>query len=318
MSKLMRTVNIGNMKVPAIAVGCRRMNNLSTEEADRYIKTSMDLGANFFDLADLYGGSLSEKVFGEVMAANPTIRDKMFIQTKCGIRKAMNAFDLSKDYILSSVDGCLERLHTDYIDVLLIHRMDALYEPEEIAEAFGILQQNGKVRAFGVSNATPMQIELLKRYVKQPLVINQMQFSLAHCTMVSQGIYTNMDNGGAVDRDGGILDYCRLNDITIQTWSPLQYGFQEGVFIGSPKFPELNKVLDALAAKYSVTPGAIAFAWILRHPAHMQPITGTLKTARLKECVDAVDITLTRDGYELFTAAGNPLPCNPQPGQVRT
>lgn len=314
----MRTLKIGDMMVPTMAVGCRRMNNLSVAEADAYIKTSIELGVTYFDLADLYGGSLSEKVFGEVVKSNQDIREQMYIQTKCGIRKAMNAFDLSKDYILSAVDGCLKRLSTDYIDVLLIHRMDALYEPEEIAEAFDILKQNGKVRAFGLSNATPMQIELLKRYVKQPLVINQMQFSIAHCGMISQGIYTNMCNDGAIDRDGGILDYCRLNDITIQTWSPLQFGFQEGVFIGHPKFPELNRVLDEIAEKYSVSPSTIAFAWILRHPAHMQPITGTIKASRLKECFDAADITLTRDEwYALYTAAGNPLPCNPQPNQAR-
>ena len=294
------------------------MNNLSVANADSYIKSCIEMGANYFDLADLYGGSLSETVFGQVLELNPGLRDKMFIQSKCGIRKAMNAFDLSKDYILSSVDGILKRLHTDYLDTLLIHRMDALMEPEEVAEAFDILHQNGKVKLFGVSNATPMQIQLLKKYVKQPLVTNQMQFSLAHCTMVSQGIYTNMDNDGAVDRDGMILDYCRLNDITIQTWSPLQFGAQEGVFIGHPKYPELNRVLDEIAEKYNTTPSAIAFAWILRHPAHMMPITGSLKIPRIKECVDATEIYLTRDDwYALFVAAGNPLPCNPQPGQSR-
>lgn len=314
----MRTVDLGNMKVPTMAVGCRRINNLSVADADSLIKTAIVLGATYFDLADLYGGMMSETVFGEVVRLNPGLRDKMYIQTKCGIRPALNAFDLSKDYILSAVDGCLRRLNTEYIDVLLIHRMDALVEPAEVAEAFGILQQNGKVRAFGVSNMNPMQIELLKRDVRQPLVINQLQFSLAHCSMVSQGIYTNMGNDGAVVRDGSVLDYCRLKDITIQTWSPLQFGNQEGVFVGHPKFPELNAVLDELAEKYSVAPSTIAFAWILRHPAHMQPIIGTLKPHRLKECVDAADITLTRDEwYALYTAAGNPLPCNPQPGQAR-
>ncbi|WP_072524104.1 aldo/keto reductase [Clostridium sp. Marseille-P3244] len=313
----MRTVNLGDMKVPAIAVGCRRINNLEKPEAELFIRTAMDLGANFFDHADLYGGMKSDARFAEAIDMKPSIREKMFIQTKCGIRPAMNAFDLSKDYILSSVDGSLKRLRTDYIDVLLIHRMDALVEPEEVAEAFGILQQSGKVRAFGVSNLNPMQIRLLQRYVKQPIVANQLQFSIAHCSMVSQGIYTNMELDSAIDRDGSILDFCRLNDITIQTWSPFQFGYMNGVFLDHPDFPELNKVLKEIAEKYSVTPTTIAMAWILRHPARMQPITGTMRIERLKECVKAAEITLTRDEwYALYTAAGNALPCKPQKNQA--
>lgn len=314
----MRTVNLGDMKVPAIAVGCRRVNNLDKAEAERFIRTAMDLGANFFDHADLYGGMKSDATFAEAIDMNPTIREKMYIQTKCGIRPAMNAFDLSKDYILSSVDGSLKRLRTDYIDVLLIHRMDALVEPEEVAEAFGILQQTGKVRAFGVSNLNPMQIQLLNRYVKQPLVVNQLQLSLAHCGMISQGIYNNMEIDGAIDRDGSVLDFCRLHDITIQTWSPFQFGYMQGVFLDHPDFPELNRVLREIADKYSVTPTTIAMAWILRHPARMQPITGTIRVERLKECVKAAEVDLTRDEwYALYVAAGNALPCKPQKNQSR-
>lgn len=314
----MRTVNLGDMKVPAIAVGCRRLNNLDNTEAERFVKTALDLGANYFDHADLYGGMKSDARFGEVIGMDPSIREKIYIQTKCGIRPAMNAFDLSKDYILSSVDGSLKRLKTDYIDVLLIHRMDALVEPEEVAEAFGILQQAGKVRAFGVSNMNPMQIQLLQRYIKQPLVVNQLQLSIAHCHMISQGIYNNMDIDGAIDRDGSVLDFCRLNDITIQTWSPFQFGYMQGVFLDHPDFPELNKVLREIADKYSVTPTTIAMAWILRHPARMQPITGTMRIERLKDCVRATEVTLTRDEwYALYVAAGNALPCKPQPNQLK-
>ncbi|MCI8333174.1 MAG: aldo/keto reductase family oxidoreductase [Lachnospiraceae bacterium] len=313
----MRTVNLGDMKVPTIAVGCRRMNNLEKSEAERFIRTSMELGANYFDHADLYGGMKSDATFAEAVDMNPSIREKMYIQTKCGIRPAMNAFDLSKDYILSSVDGSLKRLKTDYIDVLLIHRMDALAEPEEVAEAFGILQQTGKVRAFGVSNMNPMQIQLLQRYVKQPLVANQLQLSIAHCSMISQGIYTNMELDGAIDRDGSILDFCRLKDITIQTWSPFQFGYMNGVFLDHPDFPELNRVLHEIADKYSVTPMTIAMAWILRHPARMQPITGTMRIERLKDCIKAAEIMLTRDEwYALYVAAGNGLPCKPQKNQA--
>lgn len=315
----MRTVNIGNMQVPAVAVGCRRFNNLTVSAADELVRAAIDMGATYFDHADLYGGSLSEQVFGDVLRADPALRDKMFVQTKCGIRKAMNAFDLSKDYILSAVEGSLKRLGTDYLDVLLIHRMDALAEPEEIAEAFGILQQQGKVRAFGVSNVNPMQIELLKKYLHQDLVVNQMQLSLAHCPMIAQGIYTNMGNDGAIVRDGSILDYCRLHDIRIQTWSPLQFGNSAGIFIDHPDFPELNKALAEVAETYSVSKTTIAFAWLLRHPAKLMPISGSLRANRLADCVKAVDIRLTRDEwYKLFEAAGNKLPCNPQPGQATT
>lgn len=314
----MRTVQMGDMTVPAIAVGCRRMNNLSKSEADSFIKTALELGANYFDHADLYGGMKSDATFAEAIDMNPTIREKMYIQTKCGIRPAMNAFDLSKDYILSSVDGSLKRLKTDYIDVLLIHRMDALVEPEEVAEAFGILKQAGKVRAFGVSNMNPMQMQLLSRYVREPLAVNQLQFSLAHCSMLSQGIYNNMDVEAAIDRDGSVLDFCRLNDITIQTWSPFQFGYMQGVFLDHPNFPELNDALRKIGDRYSVTPTTIALAWILRHPARMQPITGTMRTERLRDCIKAAEVNLTRDEwYELYTAAGNPLPCKPQKNQSR-
>lgn len=315
----MRTINLGGMKVPAVAVGCRRFNTLSAEAADRFVKGAVELGANYFDNADLYGGCLSEEVFGRVMKENPDLRERIFIQTKCGIRKAMNAFDLSKEYILSAVEASLKRLNTEYIDTLLIHRMDALYEPEEIAEAFGILQQSGKVRAFGVSNATPMQIMLLQKYLHQGLVVNQMQLSLAHCGMISQGIYTNMESDGAADRDGFVLDFCRLHDITIQTWSPMQYGNNAGIFMDNPAFPELNAALAEIGEKYGVSKTTVAFAWILRHPANMQPISGSLKLSRLEDAVKATEIRLTRDEwYQLFTAAGNKLPVNPQPGQARS
>ena len=314
----MKQLDIGGSGVlgSAIGVGCMRMNCMEPQAILEYIHTALEKGINFFDHADIYGGGECETRFGQALALEPGLREKLVLQTKCGIRP--DRYDFSKEHILESVEGSLRRLGTDHVDFLLLHRPDALMEPEEVAEAFEILHQNGKVKLFGVSNATPMQIQLLKKYVKQPLVTNQMQFSLAHCTMVSQGIYTNMDNDGAVDRDGMILDYCRLNDITIQTWSPLQFGAQEGVFIGHPKYPELNRVLDEIAEKYNTTPSAIAFAWILRHPAHMMPITGSLKIPRIKECVDATEIYLTRDDwYALFVAAGNPLPCNPQPGQSR-
>ena len=239
---------------------------------------------------------------------NSTVREKVLLQSKCGIRRGV-AFDFSKDHILKSVDGSLKRLNTEYLDVLLLHRPDALVEPEEVAEAFDILQSNGKVRHFGVSNQNPMQIKLLKRYVRQPIVANQLQLSITNATMISQGQHVNMQDDFAVNRDGSVLDYCRLHDITIQPWSPFQYGMFEGVFLGNEKFPVLNSKIDEIAAKYSVSNTTITMAWLLRHPAGMQPVTGTMNVQRLKDCVKAAEIRLTREEwYEIYLAAGNTLP----------
>ncbi|GGF90544.1 aldo/keto reductase [Paenibacillus abyssi] len=305
----MRTLKIGtsNLEVPVVAVGCMRINSLEKAEAERFVQTSLEEGANFFDHADIYGSGACEEIFADAIHMNDDIREKMILQSKCGIRNGM--FDFSKEHILSSVDGILKRLKTDYLDILLLHRPDTLVEPEEVAEAFDKLENSGKVRHFGVSNQNPLQIQLLQKYVKQPIVANQLQLSITNATMITQGFNVNMENEAAVNRDGSILDFCRLNDITIQPWSPFQYGFFEGVFLGSDKFPELNAKIDEVAAKYGVSNTTIAMAWILRHPARMQPVTGTMNIERLKDCCRAADIQLTReDWYEIYRAAGNVLP----------
>ncbi|WP_409303459.1 aldo/keto reductase family oxidoreductase [Peribacillus sp. SCS-155] len=305
----MRTMKLGNsiLDVPVIAVGCMRINSLNKNEAERFIHTALEEGANFFDHADIYGKGACEEIFADAINMNAQIREKMILQSKCGIRQGM--FDFSKEHILQSVDGILKRLKTNYLDVLLLHRPDALVEPEEVAEAFDILYNSGKVRHFGVSNQKPMQIELLKKYVKQPLVANQLQLSITNSTMISNGFNVNMENESAVDRDGSVLDYCRLNDITIQPWSPFQYGFFEGVFLGSEKFPELNQKIDEIAEKYEVSNTTVAIAWLLRHPAKMQPVIGTMNEDRLKHCIKASEIHLTREEwYSIYRAAGNVLP----------
>jgi predicted oxidoreductase len=295
-------------QVPVIAVGFWRVEHISRAEAETFIKSALDYGANFFDHADVYGGGLAEEMFAGAIGMSPAVREKLILQTKCGIRPGA-AFDFSRDHILRAVDGSLKRLKTDYIDVLLLHRPDALMEPEEVAEAFGILQGAGKVRYFGVSNQKPMQIELLRKYVKQPIVANQLQLSIAHAGMIRQGIHVNTLDDAAADRDGSVLDYCRLHDITIQPWSPFQYGFNQGVFLGNKQFPELNVQIDQIAEKYSVSNTTIAMAWLLRHPARFQPVTGTMKPDRLRDCVTAAGITLTRDEwYAIYLAAGNVLP----------
>ena len=284
-----------------------RIAGLSTQAVATLIHTALDEGINFFDHADIYGGGQSEAKFAEAIEMNPRLRETMIVQTKCGIRSGY--FDFSKEHILEAVDGSLQRLRTDFIDVLLLHRPDALVEPEEVAEAFTILQDSGKVRHFGVSNQNPMQIDLLRKFVKQPMLFNQLQLSIPFTGMIDAGINVNMKVDGSVIRDGSILDYCRLHDITIQPWSPFQYGFFEGVFLDNPKFPELNQKLTAIASTKGVTTTAIAIAWLLRHPARMQPIIGTTNPQRVKDSCQASNVTLTRqEWYEIYRAAGNKLP----------
>lgn len=304
----MKTIPFGKsgLQVPAIALGCMRLTALDEQGAQRYVRTALDLGANFFDHADIYGGGACEELFGKAIAGIP--RDQLIIQSKCGIVPGKR-YDFSKEYILNAVDGILQRLHIDYLDALLLHRPDALMDPVEVAEAFATLKAAGKVNHFGVSNQNPYQMALLQKTLPMPIVANQLQLSVTNCTMITQGMEVNMATPGAVGRDGGVLDYCRLNDITIQPWSPFQYGFFEGVFIGSDKYPELNKKLDEIAEKYGVTATTIAVAWLLRHPAQFQPIIGTMNLTRLAECVKACDIQLTRqEWYDIYLSAGNMLP----------
>ena len=305
----MKKVMLGKSKleVPVIAVGCMRINSLSKVEAEKFVQTALDEGAIFFDHADIYGRGTCEEIFAEAVHMNDDVREKIIVQSKCGIRMGM--FDFSKEHIINSVNNSLKRLKTDYLDVLLLHRPDALVEPEEVAEAFDELESSGKVRYFGVSNQKPMQIELLRKYVKQPIVANQLQLSITNANMISNGMNVNMEIDSSIDRDGSVLDYCRLNDITIQPWSPFQYGFFEGVFIGNEKFPELNKMIGEIAEKYDVTNTTIVVAWLLRHPANMQPIVGTMNIDRLKDCCRATDIRLTREEwYEIYRSVGNKLP----------
>lgn len=305
----MRRIKIGKGELTAseISLGCMRISGMGEREAAALINTALEEGIDFFDHADIYGGGKSEEVFAGVMKGMPGMRQNILLQSKCGIRKGF--FDFSKAHILESVDGILRRLQTDYLDVLLLHRPDALVEPEEVAEAFSALHSCGKVLHFGVSNQNPNQIELLSKFLGQRLIINQLQLSITNTGMIDAGLNVNMQIDRSVNRDGGILDYCRLKDITIQPWSPFQYGFFEGVFLGSPKYPELNAKITEMAEKYNVPDTAIAIAWLLRHPAKMQPIVGTTNAGRLKDICKASTIELTRpDWYEIYRAAGNTLP----------
>lgn len=294
-----------DLQAASVILGCMRMNGV--EKPAEIIEAAYEHGIDFFDHADIYGGGECETIFGKALKETSIKREEIIIQTKCGIRKGM--FDFSKEHIISSVEGSLKRLGVDYIDALLLHRPDTLVEPEEVAAAFDQLEAQGKVKYFGVSNQKPMQIDLLKKTVKQPLLANQLQFGIKHTGMIDQGIHVNMTDEASVDHDGSILDYSRLNQMTIQAWSPYQYGFFEGVFIGNETFSELNAMLDKIAEKHNCTATGLATAWILRHPAQMQVIAGTMNKGRIAEIAKASEIVLSREEwYEIYRAAGNILP----------
>lgn len=284
-----------------------RISSLDSQALSHFIHTALDCGINFFDHADIYGGGQCEAAFGQALAKEPGLREKLILQSKCGIRKGM--YDFSKEHILESVDGILSRLGVDSLDVLLLHRPDALMEPEEVAEAFDRLEAAGKVKRFGVSNFNARQMELLQSGVKQKLLANQMQFGLKCTGMIDHAICANTQFPGAADRDGEVLDYCRLHNVTMQAWSPFQYGFFEGVFLDNDQFPELNAKLRELSEKYGASTQALAAAWILRHPAGMQVVCGTTNAARLQDICTACQVELSReDWYALYLAAGNKLP----------
>ncbi|KAF1176394.1 aldo/keto reductase [Streptococcus agalactiae] len=301
--------NIGQTGILAtrIALGCMRMSDLKGKQAEEVVGTALDLGINFFDHADIYGGGLSELRFRDAIKHLNVNRDKMIIQSKCGIREGY--FDFSKEYILSSVDGILERLGTEYLDFLILHRPDVLVEPEEVAEAFTKLRAEGKVKHFGVSNQNRFQMELLQSYLDEPLAVNQLQLSPAHTPMFDAGLNVNMLNKASIEHDDGIVDYCRLKRVTIQAWSPFQIDLSRGLFVNHPDYKELNETIAKLAKNYNVSSEAIVIAWILRHPAKMQAIVGSMNPSRLKAIDKANDIALTRkEWYDIYRSAGNILP----------
>lgn len=301
----MKKIKLGNtgVQVPAMIIGCMRMNTLGHMEAEHFIKSAIDMGLNYFDHADIYGNGQCEEIFARAVHMSSSVREKLILQSKCGIRNGM--YDFSKEYIMESVEGILRRLRTDYLDVLALHRPDALVDPVEVAEAVDILQRKGMIRYFGVSNHNSMQIQLIQKYLGTDICINQMQFGLAHCGMVKSGLNVNTEDENACDRDGDVMNFCRLNNITLQAWSPLQYGMFQGTFLGNDKFKELNKKIDELSEKYHVSGSAVVAAWIWRHPADLQVVSGTMKIQHLKEMAMGMDIPLTKkEWYELYIAGG--------------
>ncbi len=305
----MKNIKIGNSDLngSAVVIGCMRLKTLEAKEIGTIIKTALDSGVNYFDHADIYGAGLSEELFAKAMKLENIGRDKVLLQSKCGIRKGM--YDFSKEHILSSVDGILKRLETDYLDSLLLHRPDTLMEPEEVNEAFETLYKSGKVRNFGVSNHNSMQIELLKSKIEKPLIANQLQFGPAHTGIIDSGFNVNTRREAGLDRDSSILEYCRVNNMTIQTWSPLQYGMFEGIFFENERYKELTDTLQSMAESKNTTKMGIIVAWILRHPANMQIITGSTKVERIVEMIKGAEIEISREEwYEIYRSAGNLLP----------
>lgn len=308
----MRYITLGqdDKELSEIVLGMMRIEDKSVKEVEELVETALSVGINAFDLADIYGRGRCEELLGLVLKNRPDLREKMWIQSKCGIRiEEFTYFDFSKDYIIKSVDGILQRLKIDHLDSLLLHRPDALMESDQVAEAFDLLYKQGKVRNFGVSNQNPMMMELLKKDVKQPLAVNQLQLSAAFTPGFESGFHVNMEDSQAAMRDGSIFEYCKLHDVVIQAWSVLQFGYFKGNFVGNEKFQALNQVLDRLATKYGVTSSTIAISWILRYPAKMQAVVGTTNPNHLREVSQAANFSLTRkEWYEIYIAAGNNLP----------
>ena len=301
------TIPSSDLVVSRLALGLMRIANKSVEEVEKLINVSIEQGINLFDHADIYGGGKSETLFGEVLKRNPSLRNKMIIQSKCGIRKGF--YDFSFDHIVNSAIESIKRLGIDSLDILLLHRPDTLMEPDEVNKAFSYLYNQGLVRTFGISNMNSMQIELLKKYVEYPLLFNQLQFSLIHAGMVDVGINVNMTNNRAIDFDGNMLEYARINDITIQAWSILQASWEEGTFLNHPKYQKLKEKLAQYANQYQVEKSAIALAWILSHPAKLIAISGTTSPKHLVDLAKGVSIKLARpEWYDLYLSGNRLLP----------
>lgn len=298
----MKKIKFADYEVSQIMLGCMRLGGKSEAEVNTHIKTALEQGINFFDNADIYYGGVSEEYFGR--AIKGVDRDSIVVQTKCGIRKGF--YDFSKEHIISGVEGSLRRMGLDYVDVLCLHRPDVLMNGYEVAEAFDELESRGLVRNFGVSNFSPAQTELLKKYVSQPILTNQLQLGLFHSAMIDEWMCVNMNNDFALDRDGGILPYCRLHDMTIQAWGPLRS--DNGFFPVDSSLEEENTRLKDWADSFGVTPEALSIAWLMKLD-FVQPIIGTTNTDRLVSMLKADSVSLSREQwYNIYSDAGKLIP----------
>ena len=286
--------------------------------AEEAVETALSAGMTMFDHADIYTRGKAEKVFGEVLKTQPTLREQIQIQSKCGIRfddeKGPGRYDFSKAYILDSVDGILSRLNTDYLDILLLHRPDPLMEPEEVAEAFHLLRNSGKVNHFGVSNMNKSQMQLLETYMEQPIIVNQLEMSLNKLDWVDQGVHVNQQSGTTTHFADGLLEHCMLQNVQIQAWSPLAKGIFSGNKMENMSDTEMNTALlvEKMANEKETSKEAIVLGWLMRHPAKIQPVIGTSNPTRIKNCEDAIrqsDLMTREEWYTLYVSArGHRLP----------
>ena len=312
--KRYKIANTG-LEVSRIAYGCgdlggndEHLSSDTIEKAVILISIACDHGITLFDHSDVYKDGRSETTFGEVLKRVPGLRNRVVIQSKCGLSTTPDplltdspAVDLSRAHILRAVEGSLKRLDVDHLDILLLHWPDALAEPEEIAGAFDDLARAGKVRYFGLSNHTVGQIELLRKFVHQPLITNQIHIGLNYCLPIADG--PEYPNGEHV-LTNGILDYCRLHDIRVQAWSPLRGDLLNPPASASPQIKEVAELLSQLAARKITTPSAIALAWLLRHPAGIIPVIGATNPAHIAENCAADKLELSRqEWYALYFAA---------------
>jgi len=321
----MKTYHIANtpLEVSRIAYGCMGIGGgwaagplleRTRKEALAAVRAALDAGITFFDHADMYGRGRCEEAFSGIWQERPGLRETIVVQTKCGIRfeddpiaGGVRRYDFSREHILASVEGSLRRLKTDYVDILLLHRPDALAQPEEIAAAFDRLHEEGKVRHFGVSNHSAWQIELLKRAVRQPLVVNQLELNLVHNQLITAGTVVNQDEPARPIHGDGTLEYCRVHDICIQAWSPVAHGAlaKAAPGRGDDRIRAAAAAARALAEKKGVSLDAVLIAWLLRHPAGIQPIIGTTRPERIREACAADEVLLTREEWYALLVAGN-------------
>lgn len=311
--------------VSALAYGCMGLGgtwddapitNVHIEQANDCVNTALESGINFFDHADIYTLGKAEQVFGQVLRERPELRKQIYIQSKCGIRfadaKGPKRYDLSADWIKASVEGSLKRLNTDYLDVLMLHRPDPLMQPEEIANAFTELKHEGKVLHFGVSNMQHHQIAFLQQALDEPLVANQIEASLLKQDWVDEGIYAGNSEGRDINFTSGTLEYCRQQKMQLQSWGSLAQGLYSGRDVKgeSDAVQRTSRLVASLADVYSTSPEAIVLAWLMRHPAQLQPVIGTTDCARIAASCQAMNIQLSREHwYALYESAkGYELP----------
>ena len=297
-----------------VAYGCMTLGGLGEQaDVDRALDAAVEGGVALFDHADLYARGRSEEVFGRWFAERPGLRERLVLQTKCGIRRrddppgAPPRYDASYEHVVASVEGSLRRLGVETIDVLLLHRPDPLADPEEVAHAFSTLRAAGKVRAFGVSNYSAVQIDRLAAALPAPLVANQIELSLLHADALDTGVEVNRSADPA--QAAGLVDACRLRGLRVQAWSPVAGGAL-GRDDLDPKLHALRDLVADLAERHGTTPSGVLLAWLLRHPARIQPVIGTTNPERIAAACAAADVRLSReDWYRLFVAArGDTLP----------